>query len=1109
MATPHFTSGHLFATPQPARHRRFTVATIQPTLLKVRLSFGAHVNRTVAILLCVLNVSLVTRAQNATQAPSRAGSGPARATLPPQKPAPDFSKEPFVIESYATSVRFESDGTGAQTLAVRARAQSESGAQQLHQLAFRYASSNQQIDVHYVRAKKADGTVVNGSPDDIKDVPALSEAAFASLKEKRIAVPALAIGDTLEYEISTRILKPFAPGEFWFAHTFVVAAIVRDERLEISIPAGRHVILKSSPAAPFETVTANGRTMYRWKRANLAIPSADADPSASSQTKSKSPDVQLTSFPNWTAVAAWYAQLEKDRSEPTPEIRAKANELTRDKADALTKTQVLYDFVATKIRAVDLRLGEAGWQPHSASDVLANQFGDSADKNILLESLLRAAGVEGADAALLPYSRSLDTSVPSPGQFEHAITALPQAGGTLWMDTTTEVAPFRMLAAPLRGKSALLVGAGAGKIVQTPADPPFASSQSVDIDGSVSDLGKLTATAHYTMRGDTELVLRLAFHRTPEAQWRDLAQTILTLDGIHGEVTAVKPGDPAATHEPFEFQIDFKQPSFLDWSAKRQSGPLPLLAIGLPDPPADATKPIEIGSPLGVDVKLKLELPANFAAQVPVGSSVSRDYAEFKSSYLFADRTITAERQLDFKLHTVAADRADDYRAFSRAVTADQNRDILVMNGATAEPSIPASSTADDLFEAGLAQLNAGKTASAAPLLARAVELDPKLPQGWNDLGLAGLRLGKLDDAAAAFRKQLALNPADEHANEYLGLALDRLGKPDEAIAAYRKQVELTPLDGAAHAALGALLLAQRDFTHAAAELDKAAILTPDNAAIRVSLGRALLNAGDEPRALAAFEKAAALSPTAPVWNDIAFNLADAKVDLDKALHFAESAVHATAESLSDADVQKVTQRQLQQVASLAECWDTLGWVYFQKGDLASAERYIGAAWTLDQNGEIADHLGQIYEKRGDKDRAIKTYALALAAPGAIPDTRARLTLLLGSNSGIDDLVAKSAPDLAAVRSISAGKLIAGDAQADFLIALSPAGKSARAIAVRFVSGREELRGAGEKLKLVDYGEMFPDASPAKLIRRATLTCAAKDAACHLLLIPAGDAKTQ
>jgi tetratricopeptide (TPR) repeat protein len=1065
--------------------------------------------RFLAVLLCVLSVPEASLAQTQVPhkppAPNRAASAHAAA----QKDSPDSLQEPFVIESYDTNVRFESDGRAEQKLTVVALVQSDVGAQQLHELAFRYVSPNQKIQIYYVRVRKADHSVVNGSLDDVKDIQPVPESAFSSLKEEHIAVPPLSVGDTLEYEIGTRIVTPFAPGEFWFAHNFVSGPLVRREDLQISLPAERKVTMKSAPSAPFKTRTEDGRTLYLWERTNSAASSASSKGQLE-QEKLKAPDVQLTSFSDWNALAAWYAKLQQGRSEPTADIRAKVNELTQDKSEPLEKIQALYDFVSTSIRTIDIPIGQAGWQPHSAGEVLANTYGDSADKNVLLAAMLQAAG-SASDTALMPFSRAIDRTVPSPAQLEHAITAIPRAGEIIWMDATTEVAPFRMLASPLRDKSALLISTGGtSKFAQTPADPPFASSQQVDIDGRVSDLGKLTATARYKMRGDTELVLRLAFHRTPQAQWHDLAQTILSLDGIHGEVTGVIPGDPTASGGPFELQIDFQQANFLDWAAKRAAAPLPLLAIGLPDPPADAARPIEIGSPLNVDVKLKLVLPANFAAQLPVGSSVARDYAAFNSSYSFADGVINAQRSLDFKIRRVMADRADDYRAFSRAVAADENRGVVLTNTSPGDPAIPSSATADDLYEAGLAALNAGNAASAAPLLNRAVELDPKHKQGWNDAGLAELRLGKLEDAAAAFRKQLALDPADEHANEYLGLALQRQNKPEEAADAYRKQVELNPLDAAAHAALGELLLDQHDYTHAAPELDKAAILTPDNAPLRVSLGRAYLNVGDEPKALAAFEKAAALSPTAPVWNDIAFNLADSKVDLDKAQHYAESAIQATQTGLRGVDIQRVTAAQMREVENLAADWDTLGWIYFQRDDLVSADKYIHAAWTLDQNGEIGDHLGQIYEKRGDKDLAIKTYALALAAPDAIPDTRARLTLLLGSNSGIGDLTAKAHLELAALRTVPAGKLFDGSAHADFLIALSPGDKATRAVAVRFISGKEELRGAGEKLKLLNYGEMFPEPSSTKLIRRARLSCVADAGkACVLELLPASQAQAQ
>jgi tetratricopeptide (TPR) repeat protein len=1063
------------------------------------------------IMLCMLSLPAVA----AAQAPPPAAARPTRpthaASLRSQPPA-DYAKEPFVIERYATTARYENDGTGEQVLAVRVLVQSDAGAQQLHELVFRYDSTNEQMDVRFVRVQKSAGTIVNGAADAVTEAlaPTVRDApVYANYKEKHIAVPPLATGDTLEYEIATRLVKPFAPGEFWYAHSFLDSAIVRDERLEISVPETRKIILKSSANSPYETVHASGRAIYRWKHANLAVAADDSSKTQAAQPKSKSPDVQLTTFANWEAVAGWYAKLAEGRSEPTAEIRAKTEELIRGQSEMLGKAQAIYDYVATNIRNVELPLGQGGWQPHSAAEVLANKYGDSADEHILLAAMLKAAGIS-SDAVLIPYTRKLDASVPSPAQLDHVITAVSINTGLIWMDSTTEVAPFQLLASPLRNKSALLVPAeGAGKLVVTPSDPPFVSTQHVDIDGHVTDLGKLVARAHYAMRGDTELVLRLAFHRTPQAQWNDLGQTILSLDGIHGDVTGVKPGDPMATHNPFELDIDFAQSNFLDWSSKRANTPLPLLAIGMPDSPEDAAKPIELGSPLEVTVKLKLSLPSVYLAQPPASVSIARDYAEFKSSYHFADHTVTAQRSLDFKMRRLPVARADDYRDFARAVAADENRALVVTNTAPGEPTIPSSATADELVEAGLASLNAGNAAAAIPLFNHAVQLDPRHKQAWNDLGLAYLRTGKLADAAAAFQKQLEINPADERANDYLGLALERQDKGAEAAVAFRKQIAIDALDATAHAALGEILLAQHEYSQAVPELDKAAILSAQNAELQVTLGQAYLKTGDQPKAVAAFEKAVALSPTAAIWNDIAFDLAESKFDLDKAQEYAESAVRATVAAFGKVDLQHVTLGQLRELTGLAACWDTLGWVHFQKGDLEIAERYIRAAWLLDQNGEMGDHLAQIYEKRGEKDKAIETYALALAAPHFNPETRARLTLLLGGNSGIDDLVAKAAPALIAARAIPAGKLFEGDARAEFFVALSPGEKAARADAVRFISGTEALRPLADKMLQLNYGEVFPSSSPMKIIRRGTLSCSAGRGDCALILTPAGDAQAQ
>jgi tetratricopeptide (TPR) repeat protein len=1031
--------------------------------------------------------------------------------LSQEQAAAAYSQEPFIIEQYFTTARFENDGTGERDLSVRIRVQNDAGAQQLGHLAFAYNSANERVDVRFVRVHKSDGTIVDAAQDAVKDAPAAEirgNAAYSNQQEKRIDVPELHPGDILEYKVATRLVAPAAPGQFWLEHSFLDDAIVLDERFEVDVPAGRKLTIQS-PHFPYssETDPVTRRRTYRWKRANLTRPSPNSSREESEAQEAKPPEVQLTTFAGWPDVARWYAKLAHGRSEPTPEIRAKTKELIEDRANELDQVQAIYEYVARHIRYVAIPFGTASYQPHSAAEVFQNQYGDSKDQQTLLAAMLQAAGIQ-SNAVLIPSSRELDASLPSPAQFDHVLTAVPRGKQLIWMDPTAEVAPFRLLPAPLRNKAALVVSPdGSGSIVNTPANLPFLSTQDVEIEGQLSDLGKLTASVHYQLRGDTEFLLRLAFHRTPSSGWKQLGQTILTLDGVHGTVTSVEPSDPTDTRNPFELEIKYTQWNVLDWSSKRERVTMPLLVIGMPDA-HDQQKPIHFGSPLNVLTRLKLTLPPNFTADPPAATAINRDYAAFQSSYHVEGHTLNAERLLDFKVPDLPASRADDYLAFRQAVEADQNRTLAVENSAE-RPEIPSTAQPVDLFEAGVAALGSGNFHAAIPLFKRLVELEPQHKEAWNDLGLAYLRLRQFDDAEVAFRKQIEVNPSDEHAHDYLGLAFQQQKKYDEASAAFREQIQINPLDTIAHAALGELFLSRQQYADAVPELEKATVLSPGNAGLEIGLGQAYVYTGETAKAVAAFEKAVETSPTPDVWNNVAYNMADHKIELDSAQQYAESAISAASADLENVDLSNVTLAEWNDVASLANYWDTLGWIYFQKGDLSAAEPYIRSAWLLSQQGEIGQHLGQIYEKHGEKDQAIRTYALALAASHPAAEARARLTLLLGGNAAMDDLVNQARPALLDLRTFPVGKTSQASGRADFLILMSPGEKPGvpHIDAVRFVGGSESLRPFAERLRSLIYGPVFPSASPAKVVRRGRVSCSPATGDCSLILLLPEDAR--
>ncbi len=1103
-------------------------------------------NRCFALLfVCVLTVSASSQQPGQTQpgsAPQPSNSStPGQSTKPgttsaeaaaekaaeaaksDAKPA-DYSQESFVIEQMHSRYRFEADGTGRKEVTARIRVQSEAGVQQWGQLQEGYNSANERVEIPYVRVLKEDGTVVKAGDDAVQDLSAPVEReapVYTDYRQKHITVPGLRPGEVLEYDMVTVIHTPLAAGQFWTEYEFDKTNIDLDETVDVDVPAGRNLKLKCKPGMDPKITEANGRRIYHWSSSHLE---REDDSAKAKEDKKKKkhrpeedrPDIQLTTFETWEQIGRWYAGLEKDRRAPTPDVRAKAQELTKGLNTDLEKTEALYDFVAKNFRYVSLSLGVGRYQPHAASEVLHDQYGDCKDKHTLLASLLEAEGLH-ADSVLINSSRKLDPDVPSPSQFDHVITMLPtgKAGEQgdkkeeIWMDTTAEVAPFRLLAYTLRNKQALVIPPAdppsnvAPHLEETPADTPMPDLEASEITGKINDIGKLEAHVHYEFRGDEELLLRSVFRRVPQANWQRVVENINS--GLGGDVSNLKVSDPAKTRETFTLSYDVAKVNFLDWSKKKTDIALPLVQFNLPDVDSDDTdadaEPLKLGPKAEYSYKITLDLPAKYTAHAPLAFSLKRDYAEYVATYKIDGGVFAAGRKLTLRQDELPVARAEDYESFRRAVGADLAQRLSVESSETGTPVPPPDMKADDLVDSARAAAENGNFPVAIALLKRATEVDPKNKFAWNNLGLIYLQMRDSDQAIAAFQKQIEVNPYDEYAYNNLGRVYWNDRKYDDAVKSFNKQLENNPLDKFAHANLGQMYAEWHKYDLAVAELEKAAAVTPDSAPgsaeLQVSLGDAYLNLGQDDKALSTFDRAVELSATPLIWNNIAYQLSLKNAHLDRAQQYAESAVSATAAALRNVSLDRLSNNDLPLVRSLIAYWDTLGWVHFGEGNLSKAEKYVAAAWELGHHGEVGDHLGQIYQKRGQKDLALRTYALSMNGLRPPPETRGRLAALAGGDAKVDALVARYKDELQRLSTIDLGKA-KQTSNADFFVLLSGGGGSATKVdSVKFVSGDEKLKSFSDALKTADYHLTFPDDTPVKVFRRGTLSCAIATGKCE------------
>ena len=1037
---------------------------------------------------------------------------------------PDFSKEGVVIEQSVTRVVFNSDGTSKRQQQTRVRVQSDAGVQQYGLLAFPYQGSVERVEIDYVRVRKSDGAVIATPPDSIQDMTSeVSRAApfYSDLREKHAAVKGLGPGDILEFAVTWLTEKPLAPGNFWFSYEFMKSTVILDEQLEISVPRERDVKVKSQQVQP-AIREEDGRRIFTWKTSHLDSKSKDEEKEERSYEAARGllppPAVLISSFRSWDEVGRWYGSLQNDKVQPSPEVRARSEELTKGLPDDDAKLRAIYNYVSLRYRYIGIAFGIGRYQPHSAAEILDNQYGDCKDKHTLLAALLGAAGIR-AYPALINSSHAVDADVPSPGQFDHVISVINRGDQLAWMDTTSEVAPLGYLLVPLRDKPALVIMPETVAFQTTSATPPFGLKEEFKIASTLSSDGTLDGHARWELRGDSEFMVRLAFRRVPQAQWKDLVQRISLGSGFAGTVSNVETSSPENTETPFQLTYSYNRKDFADWENHRILAALP--PLGLPtvnDEQLGGKTPLWLGSPGEWQQESRIELPKGYSPQLPPPLKLKEDYAEFESSSEMHEGVLVTKRHLVLKSREVSPAQLKGYKAFQKAISDDEFTYIPLttptdLASAAATPilrgadflrkafsELPNSTNADALQaeSSGRESMRAGDLPSAIGEMKHAVDLDPKFTRAWIELGVIYVGTQQKTTSLEVFQKAVAADPKQVLPYKILAFAYADAKDRAQAIATWQKLQTLAPDDRDVAPNLGGLYMAEKRYKEAAALFEAFAKANPYNAYAQMNLGLALLRSDNSTQGLAALHKALEIDSGAEMLNNVAYEMAEAGTSLSEALGYSQRSIKQLEELSQKVDLDNVQKEDLQRPLSISAYWDTLGWIYFKMGDHPKAESYLDAAWQLRQDGLVGDHLGQVYEKEQKLTSALHIYSLALEANPRLEETPGRMRKL--AHVPLPRTAMSAGEELSRMRTVKLPKLVNGTASADFYVLIGP---GAKVKGTSFIRGAESLRFAGDDLAKAPFKVPFPLDSTAYLLRKGILSCSSYTG-CSFVFYPLG-----
>jgi tetratricopeptide (TPR) repeat protein len=904
------------------------------------------------------------------------------------------------IEMAETTYRVNADNTALVTFHQRLKSLTAPGRTAISRLQIPFVPAFQELEIKYLRTIKKDGTIVNGDPSSAFDTsPSADPLApiFTDLKIRTLLPPNLETGDSVEYEAILNVRKWPKAGDFWFVHYLNTAASVLSEVVVLDLPEGREVAFQESPSHTGKVEIKGGRRVESWTWSNPE-PRAPGEPLEAL--------FAVSTLRSWDQFGDWIHSLNQSASASTPEITALAAKLTANKTTEADRIAALYEYVATKVRFVGVSFGIGRLQPHAAPVVLQNAYGDCKDQTALLSALLTAAGFQPHAVLVTPGLGVQRKDVPSPDQFNHEFTAIDTKSGLLFLDTSMGPVPPGVLGPGVRGRTALMIGDRTSSIIDIPLQSPVTQRTSAAMKGRINASGGFEGSARFEIQGLPEPVFRRAFLDAADTDKDKILRQLAGPEYANAKVRQISTADPNDLSKPFWVQCELSDPDFF-------APPKTSMLITLEIPTAaaaqlQAAKPPTVPLPIeavvatrSVDIQIDPSLVAG--AGLPV--HLKTGFGTFDSEYSYEQGHLLLKRSFQLKGAELIPADWTAFVSFMQSILAEAAKGFTIGRN-PAPPSSAGSSTAlRRAFQDGAAAVQRRDYEAAKRAYLEAVRLDPQSPTAWNNLGRVYAALQQNEDAERAYKRQIEINPKDAYAYNNLGLVYRALHREDEAIVWFRKQLEVSPRDRFAHGNLSLVYAANQQWDKSREEAELAAENAPEDSVSWVRLGKAQAKTGQVDQARKSFDHALTLVHNAGVENDVAYDMADAGIDLDKAWSLISGALDPEARQICQPEALSLDDKCSAQLRRIGSWLDTAAWVLYRQGKFAEAQPYLSSAYAITGSITMALHQSALYARLGRPEDALKLFSAATRGdyPKADADeARQELTKALGGQTQLE-----------------------------------------------------------------------------------------------------------
>ncbi len=171
---------------------------------------------------------------------------------------------------------------------------------------------------------------------------------------------------------------------------------------------------------------------------------------------------------SWENFGLWLSLINKGRDVLPEATKQKARELTKNTTSTEEKAKILYQYLQSKTRYVNISLGIGGLQPFEAKVVDQTGYGDCKALSNYMVALLNEVGIKSYYSVIASgyNATSVDPNFPS-HQFDHVIVGIPNKKDTIWLECTSQTNPFGYQGKFTGDRYALMVTENGGRLVKT------------------------------------------------------------------------------------------------------------------------------------------------------------------------------------------------------------------------------------------------------------------------------------------------------------------------------------------------------------------------------------------------------------------------------------------------------------------------------------------------------------------------------------------------------------------------------------------------------------------------------------------------------------------